>query len=69
MCIKLLDGFSEWLPANRMACGLVGRPLVIRLISFSWPLYLYAICYKIDINYDVSINYVIFTHLQLMDCL
>ena len=30
----------EWLPANRMACGLVSRPLVIRLISFSWPLYL-----------------------------
>ena len=30
----------EWLPANRMARGLVGRPLVMRLISFSWPLYL-----------------------------
>ena len=30
----------EWLPANCMARGLVGRPLVIRLISFSWPLYL-----------------------------
>ena len=69
MCIKLLDGFSEWLPANRMACGLVGRPLVIRLISFSWPLYLYAISDKIGINYQVPINYVIFTHLQLMDCL
>jgi hypothetical protein len=25
----------EWLPVNRMACGLVGHPLVIRLISFS----------------------------------
>ncbi len=69
MCIKLLDGFSEWLSANRMACGPVGRPLVIRLISFSWPLYLYVICYKIGINCKLPINYVIFTHLQLMDCL
>ena len=65
MCIKLLDGFFEWLPANRMACGLVGRPLVMRLISFSWPLYLYAILDKIMINYQVPTNNVVFTHPQL----
>jgi len=69
MSAELLGGFPGWLPANRMACGFVGRPLVIRLISFSWPLYLYAISDKIGINCKVPINNLVFTHPQLMDCL
>jgi hypothetical protein len=38
---------------------------VMRLISFSWPLYLYAILDKIMINYQVPTNNVVFTHPQL----
>ena len=66
---KTPSGFSEWLLANLMACGLVGRPLVMRLISFSWLLCLFAIPDKIVISYQVPIKNVVSTHLQLMDCL
>ena len=52
MCIKLLDEFFEWLPTNRRGSDFVGRPLVMRLLSFSWHLYLLTITHKIYIIYD-----------------